>query len=326
MQANEFLPDEKVIAAIRQQIADYEQKRVSAHRQVMWRVPVFLGLFVALIIGLALAFNGVADVNEQWTSAPHIFLYVIGFGFLTYIYSRAVKPARAFQQSFRSNILPIVFGFIENLRYGKGITPEFFDRLPKEIVGPFDKQTFDDVVSGTYGGFPFELYEATLKQGMSKSDVTCFHGVVVAFQTETSFPGTLVATRKENQVVSFFRDLFGRSIHEIASGVPEIDEKYEFQTDNTEAAQPLVRGRMAQALQWLAESWPGEPARIALRGDDGFLLLPTPKNFFELPAISVPLDYKAHIEPIIADMASLIATASLVRQIGSGSETAPGKT
>ena len=326
MQASEFLPDEKVIAAIRQQIADYEQKRVSAHRQAMWRVPVFLGLVVALVIGLALAFNGVADVNEKWTSAPHVFLYVIGFSLLAYVYSRAIKPARGIQQSFRSDVLPIIFGFIENVRYSRGVTPESFDRLPKEIVGSFDNQTFDDVVSGNYGGFPFELYEATLKQGMSKSDVTSFHGVVVAFQTQTPFPGTLVATRKEGHVVSFFRDLFGRSIHQIESGVAAIDERYKFQTDNTEAALPLVRGRMAQALQWLGETWPGEPARIALSAGDGFLLLPTPKNFFELPAISVPLDYKTHVEPIIADMASLIATASLVRQIGDGSEAVVHRT
>ena len=79
-------------------------------------------------------------------------------------------------------------------------------------------------------------------------------------------------------------------------------------------------------MQWLSEAWPGEPARVALRGNDGFLLLPTPKNFFELPPASVPLDYKAHVEPIIADMASLIATAALVRKVGSADEQAAPET
>jgi hypothetical protein len=53
-------------------------------------------------------------------------------------------------------------------------------------------------------------------------------------------------------------------------------------------------------------------------------LLPTFKDFFELPPPSTPLDYKAHVEPIIADMASLIATAALVRKIGSADETPSG--
>ena len=107
---------------------------------------------------------------------------------------------------------------------------------------------------------------------------------------------------------------------------PAIDETYEFRTDNAGAARPLVSGRLAKALQWLGETWPGEPARVALEGRDGFLLLPVTKNFFELPGISTPLDYKAHIEPMVADMVALLATASLVRKVGQpddvGEETA----
>ena len=45
-----------------------------------------------------------------------------------------------------------------------------------------------------------------------------------------------------------------------------------------------MTGRLAQALQWLGETWPEQPARVALHGSDGFLLIPLSKNFFELPA------------------------------------------
>jgi hypothetical protein len=109
-------------------------------------------------------------------------------------------------------------------------------------------------------------------------------------------------------------------IWEVTSGVAALDENYEFRTDNPTAAQPLVKGRLAQALQWLGETWPDEPARVALRGEDGFLLLPAKKNFFELPPISVPLDYRKHIEPMIADMATLLATAALVRKVGASDD------
>lgn len=322
MDAQGFLPDEKIIASIRQDIARYERDRVSAHRKVMWRVPLFLVLLAAVVWLLALAFNRFADPFEQWTSTPHVFLYVVGVILAFILYWRARKPAADLQQSFRSKLLPIVFGFIDNLRYGKGIRPESFDRLPPEVVGDFDRQTFDDVVAGICHGFSFELYEATLKDKVGNAETTLFHGVVMAFETEQPFPGLLVATRRENHVVSFFRGLFGASVDEIESGIPAIDEKYEFRTDNAEAAQPLVRGRLAQALQWLGEAWPGEPARVALRGNDGFLLLPTPKDFFELPPASVRLDYKAHVEPIITDMTSLLATAALVRKVGSDDEQA----
>jgi hypothetical protein len=145
--------------------------------------------------------------------------------------------------------------------------------------------------------------------------------VVLAFQTIAPFPGLLVATHKANMVTSFFRGLFGDGdLEEITSGVAALDENYEFRTDNPTAAQPLVRGRLAQALQWLGETWPDEPARVALRGEDGFLLLPSSKDFFELPPTSEPLDYRKHIEPMIADMATLLAIAALVRKVGASDD------
>lgn len=322
MDTRDFLPNEQALASIRQAIAAYEAKRRSAYTQVLWRVPLYLALLAVATIALATGFNRFADPREQWTSTPHVFLYVVALALALVAYMRARNPVAELQRSFRAELLPVVLGFIENLRYGKGVTPASFDRLPREVVGSFDRQSFDDSVAGRYRGFDFELYEATLKERTAGAEFTRFHGVVMAFAAQAPFPGLLVATRKTDQVMSFFGSLFGQSLETIQSGVAELDEKYEFRTDNAAAAELLVRGRLAQALQWLGEAWPGEPARVALNGGDGYLLLPTPKNFFELPPVSVPLAYKAHIEPIITDMASLLATAALVRQVG-GDGTPP---
>jgi len=323
MDAREFLPDDKTVAAIRQDIARYEQERAAARRGAAWRLPLYLVLLLAAVAVVAVGFNRVADINEQWTSPPHVFLYVVAAALAVFLVSRAMRPVANMEQSFRARLLPMIFGFIENFRYSQGGRPDSFDRLPREAVGSFDRQSFDDVIGGRYGGFDFELYEAILKEKTGNAELTSFHGVVLAFATERPFPGLLVATRKANQVMSFFGHLFGKPLEAIESGVPALDEKYEFRTDNVAAAEPLVRGRLAQALQWLGETWPGEPARVALRGGDGFLLLPTPKNFFELPPASTPIDYKAHVEPMIADMASLLATAALVRKVGNGGEAPP---
>jgi len=323
MSATSFMPDDSVVAAIRKDIERYEAERASAHKQVMWRVPVFIGLPLVAAVLLAFFFNGLADRNEQWSSTPHVFLYFGTLMLLLWLYTVAMKPATSLQKSFREHLLPIVFGFVKDVRYANGATPQSFDRLPRDLVGGFDRQSFDDVVAGTYEDFPFELYEAHLRTRSGKSTITKFKGVIVAFQLAAPFPGMLMATRKANQVVSFFRGIFGSSVEEIACGVPEIDEVYEFRTDNIDAARPVITGRLPKALQWLAESWKEEQARVALKGEDGYLLLPISRNMFELPSVSVPLDYKVHIEPIVADMASLLATAALVRKVY-GTETVDG--
>lgn len=317
MDANDFLPDAEALARIRRDVIAYERDRQAAHRSVRWRMPLFVGIALVGIALLAWGFNGIADANEQWTSAPHVFLYVAGLVAILIAISAAGAPERARQKRIRADLLPTVFGYIGDLHYAQGHTPAGFEALPRQATGAFNRERFDDVFSGVHSGFPFELYEAQLLQKDGKVESMQFHGVVTSFHLETPFPGLLVATRKGNQVVSFFKGLFGAAaLDTLESGVPELDRDYDFRTDNVEAALPLVRGDLARALQWLAEAWPEEPARIALHGANGFLMLPTSKNFFELPPVSVPLDFDMHIRPMIGDMATLLATAGLVRKIG----------
>jgi hypothetical protein len=318
MEAKDFLPGEDVIAGIKAELERYEAERGSTHRAVLWRVPVFDGLTFAVIFAIAWFFNSLADPNEQWLSTPHVLLYVFGLAALFFVHSRAVRPAKRLQQSLRERILPVIFGFIEKIGYRYEATPDSFSRLPRETVGSFNREYFDDVISGRYEGFPFELYEATLRQKAGKSSSEVFKGIVVAFETIAPFPGVLVASRKAGKVAGFFRGFFGEKLQELQSGNAALDEIYEFRTDNPEAARPLVTGRLAQALEWLGETWPENPSRVALKGRDGFLLIPQMKNFFELPGISQPLDYKGHVEPMVADMAALLATAALVRKVGEG--------
>ena len=104
-----------------------------------------------------------------------------------------MRPATKLRQSFREHVLPLVFGFVKDIRYANAATPDSFDRLPKQATGSFNRQSFDDVVAGKYEDFPFELYEASLSQKAGKSDSTVFKGVVVAFETIAPFPGLLVA-------------------------------------------------------------------------------------------------------------------------------------
>ncbi|WP_372953816.1 hypothetical protein [Mesorhizobium sp.] len=320
VEAADFMPDEAVTAGIRKDIERYEAARASAVRRVRWRVPLFVGLVLVAVGLIAWLFNTVADPNEQWFSTPHVFLYVLGFAASILLYFQARRPATRMQQSFRQTLLPIIFGFIRDMRYQHGGRPNSFDRLPREAVGPFNRQSFDDVVSGRYEEFSFELYEAELREGAGKGSTRAFKGVVVAFEAMEPFPGILVATRRTNAVMGFFRGMFASKMQELSSGMPELDAAYEFRSDNVEAARPLVTGRLAQALQWLGETWPDDPARVALNGGDGFLLLPQTKNFFELPDISVPLDYGRHVAPMISDMGAMLATAALVRKIGAKDE------
>src|SRR3954469_5966828 len=106
-------------------------------------------------------------------------------------------------------MIPIIFPFVQGLRYRNGVTPDSIDRLPRAAVGTHNRRTYDDVISGKYQGFPFELYEATFSQKSGKSETTVFKGVVLAVESIAAFPGMLIAAKRAGMVTAFFRDMFG---------------------------------------------------------------------------------------------------------------------
>lgn len=309
------MPDRAALEGVRAAVAAYEAERERTRRAARLRVPLALGGW--LIGGLVLAwlFNAVADPLEQWLSAPHVFLYIVVFVGSFFVYNAATRPAAAMERDSRKRLLPLIFGFIPGLRYSHAEEPQSFPAMPKAAIGSFDRQTFDDVVSGRYEDFDFELFEAHFYDRSGPGETTAFQGVVVAFPTLAPFPGLLVATRKANQVSGFFGGWFGqRELDRVESGVAALDSNYDFRTDNAEAARPIVTGSLAQALQWLSEHWPDEPARVALSGQQGYLFLPQAKDFFALPSGAQPISYQQHVAPIIADLLSILASAALVRK------------
>jgi hypothetical protein len=317
MTVDDVMPNATVLAAIRTDIEAYEAARTQAAKSVRWRVPLFLAILAAVVVVVAMILNSLASPFEQWRSAPHVFVYIAGFILAIFVYFWATAPARQTQQDFRNRLFPTIFRFIEDFRYAQNQPPASFDRLPRELIGSFNRQSFDDVITGRYRGFPFELFEARLAQKADKSESVAFKGVGVAFEAANPFPGILIAGRKTGVVGGFLKNLFGGgSFEEIQSGIADLDNAYDFRSDNPDAARPLIVGRLAQALRWLGETWPSGQALVALRGSDAFLLLPMEKNYFELPGISTPVGYDEHVKPMIADLVTLLETAALVRQVG----------
>jgi hypothetical protein len=313
MDIESFMPDAAAVEQIRRDLAVYEPEREKAIGQVAWRVPLFLAPVMLVAALLVIAAWNIAPEGKQpiWGFISAC----AGIALCGMAYGLARKPAADTQQWLRDRILPIAFGFIDDLRYGHEVTPTSYSHLPKEVTGTADRQEFDDVILGRHGDQWFEVFECNLTRGYGKTKETLFKGVVLAFRLDAPFPGKLIATRKPGGVAKWMRGLFGKGdLAEVTSGDGGLDYEYEFRTDQPDAAADLFKGNFRKGLSWVRDTWPGGSARVALSGDDGFLLLPSTTNFFELPDISVTLDYEAHIQPIAAQMASLIATASLLRR------------
>lgn len=305
-----LMPKDAALADLHAAVADYNASR--------GRVTGDMYVRVVLIFGGYLVFAAFVTYIAWVEIANDIVGIVLGLLFVGggFVWRFALAPARQFQQSLRDRMLPLVFGFVDEVKYGHGEEPHFMRTMPGKELVQRDRNEHGDLIAGRHEGLTFVLAESEFITGSGKSRQTTFKGVIFHFVREQEFPGLLLAARRPNAVHRFMRDLFGGSkLALVTSGNVEVDTSHEFRTDRPDAATPLVQGTLAQALDYLATEWRDDVVRIALNGRDCYLLVPATKDFFELPPVDTPIDFDRHLRPMIRDLVMLLATAQLVSRI-----------
>jgi len=306
-----YMPDEARLAVIRDCISEYNAERPSILQKAYTQVAIYMGGF-AVVAALMLFFTLHADEKHRLfgiTAALSIFAGVK-------LWEYAWTPVTDHQLSLRYRLFPVIFGFIDKVQYSNGYAPGFLDDIKQMKLVRFTSSENDDLISGTHDGLAFDMVESKLIVGSGKNKSTVFKGLIFRFNIINEFPGVLIAARRGNWLQEFVHELFGSHNDTIASGDWEIDQTHEIHTDNYAAAKPLVEGPLVSALQYLKREWWAGEARIALRGGECFLLLPSDRDYFALPNIKDDVDFQADIEPMIRDMVVLLAVAHLIRKLG----------
>lgn len=323
MNADDFLPDAATVIAIEADIANYNERRLHAQREIGRRQPIMLGAYA---LGCAVFFY---FVMANFSSLPEQLAYflLIGGGIgavfgAVFVNQYARQVGVDTQQHFRNHILPVLFGFVEGLRYAHGSEPGSFSRLPDAMKGNFNQKSFGDLVTGRLKGKRFEIYEATLSHQSKNSSTIVFRGLVLCCSLLGDFSGTLVAVRRPPSGLRQSFDALMRSVNAMIGrdrmvtviSRSRLDNTYEFRTDRPEEARPLLSGRFGEVLKWVDQTWRRGSPRLAVRRSELFVMLPSEKDFFELPPLDRPVSYRAHLEPMVKDFASLLAIVEEVQR------------
>ncbi len=305
-----YMPDEARLAEIRARIGEYNAERPSIRRRAYLQAALYMGAYAAVVLSIFYLMRHSGSKNSLlgW-----IFAGAAMCGW--WIWDFAWKPVKDHQLSLRYRLFPVIFGFIGDMRYSHGHAPGFLDDIRRIKLVQFTHSENDDLVSGMHDGLGFEMLEARLTIGSGKNRTSVFKGLIFRFSLKTEFPGLLAAAKRGNRFQEWLHDLFGHHSDTIASGDWDIDRTHEIHTDNHAAAKPLVEGPLVSALTYLRREWWAGEARIALRGRECFLLLPSDRDYFALPDIGRDVDYEADIEPMIRDMVVLLAAAHLISRM-----------
>ncbi|WP_143530684.1 hypothetical protein [Rhizobium sp. RU36D] len=304
------MPGPEALAKIRADIDRYNLERPGVARAAILRTVLYMGGWAAvcvLIFWLA----------QRQGAASNVLGYILAGVLISgyFIYDLSQSAHKAYQQSLRDRLLPALFGFVDGVIYRHGHKPRQLERMPGNDFVSRTKTTHGDMLAGTFDGLDFTLGETELAIGSGKNRTVSFKGVIVYINQEEGFPGQLLAAKRPNRFAKTLRDLFSSSLLlPVQSGDPQIDASHEFRTDNLEAAKARLPD-LAKALDYLGDVWRDDVVRIAIQHKDSFLLVPSNKDFFELPSIHTPLDFDRHVQPMIRDLVAMLATARLVSKI-----------
>lgn len=317
-----FQPGEEVVAAIKAELDACEAQRRSSHAMLRLLTPVALiPAACVAAYGVWTLFSGAtlpfwADDSVQFAFRAFLLVAMLASGGLWL----AHWPSKGLQQSLRDRLLPRLFGFVGDVEYSHGTTPFTFEYLPKAALPSHMTVKFGDVLRGRHDFMRFELFEMKLRDNGRRSNKRVFDGIALAFDLPVDFRGLLLATPRMGAFSTFMRDTFSAPLSTLESGDGLLDAAFEFRTDDPGVMRQLIAGPLAGAFQSVRDGWRDGPPRLAFAGQVGFLLMPSSKDFFELPPVGTPVVYERDIQPMLGDLGRLLDTAALVRRSATGND------
>lgn len=307
-----YMPGDAAVAEINGHIDEYNGQRPTIYQRCVVYAYLGMGVYCGVAAWLLFMIYHVDTKGKVIGLAGG--LAIMG-GY--YVWGYVWKPLKDHQLTLRYRMFPQIFAFIDKVQYSHAYQPSFLEHLKRLKLISFTSSENDDLIKGRHEGMDFELVETKLILGSGKHKETVFSGIIFHFRLESEFPGMLVAAKRGNWLQRATREFWRTGpIDELQSGNRQLDETHEFHSDNFGAARPVISGPLTSVLTWLGNEWHGGDVRIALWHNDGYLMLPAQRDYFSLPELTQDVRYDWDVKPIVKEMATLLAVAHVVRQVG----------
>lgn len=177
------------------------------------------------------------------------------------------------------------------------------------LIPRWDRDHYEDRLTGVRDGVNFEFFEARLKErrttttknGTRTRYVTVFDGQCIRFDFHKRFFGETLVTRD----AGWFNAFGGRSGMDRARlEDPEFERAFEVYTTDQVEARFLLTPDMMQALTDLERTFKGKKLRCAFSGTEMFIAVEG-GNLFEPGSLFTPLDNPERIRELLMDFAAV---------------------
>jgi hypothetical protein len=280
-----------------------------------------------LIIGFGLAalaavFFYLVTREEEPSGFWFFLLFVAGIG----VVIAGNIPIWSLQTEAKQFVMGKLAGFFGFTYAAK---PEFADfELCKEIdlVPSHTSTSFEDGLTGTIKGVPFQLVEAHLKErrgsGKSRKTVTVFRGLLLAFPYPAAAEGRVTLWQREQG-----RWAEDENWRPVKLGDNTFDETYIVHAADAATARQLLDPGVRRAFGTLLKRRPAEAKAVSLGLGDGRLLLAVDarSDSFEIGKLNHPWAEAGRVQAMVDRFAILFDAVDDFGLQPGAAETPPGK-
>jgi hypothetical protein len=260
-----------------------------------------------LIIGFGLAALGALFLflvtrEEEPSGFWFFLLFVAGIG----VIAGGNIPIWSLQADAKQFLMGKLAGFFGFTYAGK---PDFadFDLVEElDLVPSHTSASFENGLTGTIKGVPFQLVEAHLTErrgsGKSKKTVTVFRGLLLAFPYPPAAEGRVTLWQREQG-----RWAEGEDWRPVKLGDATFDETYIVHAADAATARRLLEPAVRRAFATLIKRRPEEAKAVSLGLGDGRLLLAVDAraDSFEIGKLNHPLAETGRVQAMVDRFAIL---------------------
>ena len=252
-------------------------------------VGVVLGLFVAKMPILAFV------------------AAIVGFGYAGW---GGRDVAKLGKEAKTLLVAPVARQFELNFTESPGQVASIYQHHEVGIVPDWDRDSYEDLITGTRKGVEFELFEAHLEERRTSTDskgrsqtrwVTVFKGQCLRFHFDKTFYGRTLITRDAG---FFNRFGGGKGMQRAMLEDPEFERIFEVYTTDQVESRYLLTPDLMQKLVDMEKAFHGGKLKCCFEGGELYITLQG-SDLFEPGSMFKRLDDPNRVRELLSDFAAV---------------------